>query len=184
MPTLADIIIFSPADITNCNNKVQNVPQNIIFQLHIIVIPAKNTIALLVSSEISHSKLYLSPDFYKRITWLFLERIHQPKSWSQDLPAYPSCTWSSGHLRTVPDSCLELGDASSNLQPCHEFVFCHKWSMGLCFNFPHCPLSSNNHKYCPESLSHNLKCDPAQLPIRRPSGRWKKSIWVSEWSRL
>lgn len=89
-----------------------------------------------------------------------------------------------GHLRTVPGFCLELGDAISNLQPCHEFVFCHKWSMGLCFNFPHCPLSSNNHKYCPESLSHNLKCDPAQLPIRRPSGRWKKSIWVSEWSRL
>lgn len=75
-------------------------------------------------------------------------------------------------------------DATSNIRNCHEFVFCHKWSMGLCFNFPHCPLSGNNHKYCPESLSHNLKCDPAQFPIRQPSGRWKKSIFVLEWSRL
>ena len=63
MPTPADIIIFSLVDITNCNNKVKNVPPNIVFQLHITVISAKNIIALVFSSEISHSKLYLAQDF-------------------------------------------------------------------------------------------------------------------------
>lgn len=158
-------------------------PQSIIFRLHVVIIPEKNIIGLFVSSEISHSKLYLSQ-------YLLLENylaVFKSNALTEVLKsglANVAVPVQVGHLRIVPGLCLELGDAISNLQPCHVFGFCHKWSMGLCFNFPYCPLSSNNHKYCPESLSHNLKCDPAQLPIRRPSGRWKKSIWVSEWSRL
>jgi hypothetical protein len=27
------------------------------------------------------------------------------------------------YLKTVSGLCLQLGDATSNLQPCHEFVF-------------------------------------------------------------
>lgn len=159
-------------------------PQNIIFQLHVIVIPAKNIIVLFVSSQISHSSLYLSQDFHFEVH-LVISRENAPTEVLGSGTSLTKLYLVKGLItRAVPERCLELGDAISNLQPCHEFVFCHKWSMGLCFNFPHCPLSSNNHKYCPESLSHNLKRDPAQLPIRRPSGRWKKSIWVSEWSRL
>lgn len=161
------------------NNYAKNMPQRIIFQTSAAIQQTHCIIMLFFPSESSHSSPHrarVSPP--PRGTPACCQRwyIYQSAGGEAALPRL--LMWS--HTRTSP----RAKDATSNIGNCHKFVFCHKWSMGLRFNFPHCPLSGNNRKYCPESLSHNLKCDPAQFPIRQPSGRWKKSIFVAEWSRL
>lgn len=102
-------------------------PRNIIFQLHVIVIPAKNITALFVSSQISHSSLYLSQDFHFEVHLVISRENALTEVLGSGLTSLTKLYLVKWLItRAVPELCLELGDAISNLQPCHEFVFCHK----------------------------------------------------------